>query len=67
MDTFSLVLTLAAVLAVGLALGAVIGVRWARSRPADDTAPYSALDFEIMTDTYGGHLTFIRLYSVVMT
>ena len=38
MDTFSLVLTLAAVLAVGLALGAVIGVLWARSRPADDTA-----------------------------
>jgi DNA recombination protein RmuC len=38
MDTFPLVLTLAAVLAVGLALGAVIGVLWARSRPADDTA-----------------------------
>lgn len=38
MDTFPLVLTLAAVLAVGLALGAVIGVLWARSRPGDDTA-----------------------------
>jgi len=38
MDTFPLVLTLAAVLAVGLALGAVIGVLWSRSRPADDPA-----------------------------
>ncbi|MBC2932923.1 DNA recombination protein RmuC [Nocardioides sp. zg-1228] len=38
MDTFPLVLTLATVLAVGLALGAVIGVLWSRSRPADDPA-----------------------------
>ena len=38
MDTFPLVLTLAAVLAVGLGLGAVIGVLWSRSRPADDPA-----------------------------
>ena len=38
MDTFPLLLTLAAVLAVGLGLGAVIGVLWARSRPADDAA-----------------------------
>ena len=38
MDTFPLLLTLALVLVVGLALGAVIGVLWARSRPGDDTA-----------------------------
>ena len=38
MDTFPLLLTLALVLAVGLGLGAVIGVLWARSRPADDAA-----------------------------
>lgn len=36
MDTFPLLLTLALVLVVGLALGAVIGVLWARSRPGDD-------------------------------
>ena len=36
MDTFPLLLTLALVLVVGLALGAVIGVLWARSRPRDD-------------------------------
>lgn len=38
MDTFPLLITLALVLAVGLALGAVIGVLWSRSRPADDPA-----------------------------
>ncbi len=38
MDTFPLLLTLALVLAVGLGLGAVIGVLWSRSRPEDDVA-----------------------------
>ena len=38
MDTFPLLLTLALVLAAGLALGALIGVLWSRSRPADDPA-----------------------------
>ena len=38
MDTFPLLLTLALVLAVGLGLGAVIGVLWSRSRPQDDGA-----------------------------
>ncbi|MBD3944343.1 DNA recombination protein RmuC [Nocardioides ganghwensis] len=38
MDTFPLLLTLALVLAVGLTLGALIGVLWSRSRPADDPA-----------------------------
>ena len=38
MDTFPLLLTLALVLAVGLGLGALIGVLWSRSRPEDDVA-----------------------------
>ena len=38
MDTIPLLLTLALVLAVGLGLGAVIGVLWSRSRPQDDAA-----------------------------
>ena len=38
MDTFPLLLTLALVLAVGLGLGALIGVLWSRSRPTDDPA-----------------------------
>ena len=32
-------------------------------RPADDTAPFSALAFKIMTDPFVGKLTFIRVYS----
>ena len=32
-------------------------------RPADDSAPFSALAFKIMTDPYVGQLTFIRVYS----
>ena len=35
----------------------------ADSRPADDTAPFSALAFKIMTDPFVGTLTFIRVYS----
>lgn len=38
MDTFPLLLTLALVLVLGLALGAVIGVLWSRSRPQGDAA-----------------------------
>ena len=33
------------------------------SRPADDTAPFSALAFKIMTDPYVGRLAFFRVYS----
>ena len=33
------------------------------SRPADDSAPFSALAFKIMTDPYVGRLTFFRVYS----
>jgi elongation factor G len=36
-------------------------------RPASDNAPFSALAFKIMTDPFVGQLTFIRVYSGVMT
>src|SRR5438093_1542957 len=36
-------------------------------RPAADDAPFSALAFKIMTDPFVGQLTFIRVYSGVMT
>ncbi|MEN8144827.1 MAG: elongation factor G [Gemmatimonadota bacterium] len=32
-------------------------------RPADDSAPFSALAFKIMTDPYVGRLTYFRVYS----
>lgn len=32
-------------------------------RSADDSAPFSALAFKLMTDPYVGHLTFLRIYS----
>ncbi len=35
-------------------------------RVADDTAPFAALAFKVMTDPYVGQLTFIRVYSGVM-
>ncbi|MEN3337583.1 MAG: elongation factor [Acidobacteriota bacterium] len=36
-------------------------------RPAADDAAFSALGFKIMTDPFVGQLTFIRVYSGVMT
>ncbi|RHW19195.1 elongation factor G [Sphingomonas gilva] len=33
------------------------------SRPADDSAPFSALAFKIMNDPFVGSLTFARIYS----
>jgi elongation factor G len=36
-------------------------------RPASDEAPFAALAFKIMTDPFVGQLTFIRVYSGVMT
>ena len=33
------------------------------TRPADDSAPFSALAFKIMTDPYVGRLSFFRVYS----
>ncbi len=35
-------------------------------RFADDTSPFSALAFKVMTDPFVGQLTFIRVYSGVM-
>ena len=37
------------------------------SRPADDSAPFSALAFKIMTDPYVGRLSFFRVYSGMLT
>ena len=36
-------------------------------RPPNDKAPFSSLAFKIMTDPYVGQLTFLRVYSGVLT
>ncbi|WP_159722196.1 elongation factor G [Enterococcus sp. CSURQ0835] len=36
------------------------------ARPADDSLPFSALAFKVMTDPYVGRLTFFRVYSGVL-
>jgi elongation factor G len=36
-------------------------------RPAKDDAPFAALAFKIMTDPFVGQLTFLRVYSGVLT
>jgi len=36
-------------------------------RPAGDDEPLAALAFKLLTDPYVGHLTFLRLYSGVLT
>jgi len=36
-------------------------------RPARDDAPFAALGFKIMTDPFVGQLTFIRVYSGILT
>src|SRR5262249_1395225 len=36
-------------------------------RPSSDDAPFTALAFKIMSDPYVGTLTFLRVYSGVMT
>ena len=36
-------------------------------RPADDNAPFSALSFKIATDPFVGTLTFVRVYSGVLS
>ncbi|MFJ4260772.1 elongation factor G [Pseudomonas monteilii] len=36
-------------------------------RPADDSAPFSALAFKIATDPFVGTLTFVRVYSGFLT
>ncbi len=35
-------------------------------RPADDSAPFSALAFKVMTDPFVGRLTFARVYSGIL-
>jgi elongation factor G len=37
------------------------------TRPADDNEPFAALAFKIMTDPFVGQLTFLRVYSGVLT
>jgi elongation factor G len=37
------------------------------TRPASDSEPFAALAFKIMTDPFVGQLTFIRVYSGVLT
>jgi elongation factor G len=37
------------------------------ARPAADDAPFSSLAFKLMTDPFVGQLTFIRVYSGVLT
>jgi elongation factor G len=52
---------------------AIVGVDPAKTEPtplereAKDEAPFAALAFKIMTDPFVGQLTFIRVYSGVMT
>ena len=36
-------------------------------RPAADNAPFASLAFKLMTDPFVGQLTFIRVYSGVLT
>ncbi len=36
-------------------------------RPSDDSAPFAALAFKIMTDPYVGKLTYMRVYSGTLT
>ena len=43
------------------------GTEAIEERPAKDDAPFAALGFKIMTDPFVGQLTFIRVYSGVLT
>lgn len=43
--------------------GVIPGTETVEDRPADDSAPFSALAFKIMTDPYMGQLTYFRVYS----
>ena len=43
--------------------GTIPGTEEDSERPADDSAPFSALAFKIATDPYVGRLSFFRVYS----
>jgi len=43
--------------------GILPGTETEEERPAEDSAPFSALAFKIMTDPYMGQLTYFRVYS----
>ncbi|HEX5108496.1 MAG TPA: elongation factor G [Vicinamibacterales bacterium] len=47
--------------------GLKAGTEEVLTREASDTAPFSALAFKLMTDPFVGQLTFIRVYSGVLT
>jgi elongation factor G len=47
--------------------GTIPGTDEEDSRPADDSAPFSALAFKIMTDPFVGRLSFFRVYSGTVT
>ncbi len=44
-------------------VGTLPGKEETQERPADDSAPFAALAFKIMTDPYVGKLTYLRVYS----
>ena len=46
--------------------GTVPDTEESTERPADDSAPFSALAFKVMTDPFVGKLTFFRVYSGIL-
>jgi elongation factor G len=44
-------------------MGEVPGTETEEPRPSDDSAPFAALAFKIMTDPFVGRLSFFRVYS----
>ena len=44
-------------------VGTLPGKEETQERPVDDSAPFAALAFKIMTDPYVGKLTYLRVYS----
>ena len=43
--------------------GIVPGREVSQTRPADDKAPFAALAFKVWSDSFVGHLTYLRVYS----
>ncbi|MBU0860226.1 MAG: elongation factor G, partial [Alphaproteobacteria bacterium] len=48
---------------VGAIKGTKVGTDEPDTRPGEDSAPFSALAFKVMTDPFVGTLTFTRIYS----